>query len=132
MDRSDKDRVLDERNIKVAALLDSLSAGEMRQILERDVFDIIDPNHHLEVEEKKKISETLEEIVNIRTLERLFDALDDSDQKRFVDLVDGDKEKEAGELLKEKGIHLDEIYLAEAMFLKVELGSAKTPVSGKQ
>jgi hypothetical protein len=126
MDRSEKDQVLDERNIKVAALLDSLSASEMRQILERDIFDIIDPNHHLEEVEKKKISETLEEIVNIRTLERLFDALDDLDQKRFVELVESDKEKEAGDLLKEKGIHLNEIYLAEAMFLKVELGNAKT------
>jgi len=132
VDRDDKDRVLNDRNIKVAALLSSLSTEEMRQILERDVFEIIDPEKQLQEAEKEKISRTLEEIVQIRTMERLCDALDDPDQKRFYELLEDDKTTEAEALLKEKGIHLDEMYLAEAMFLKVELGSDKSFLAKKE
>lgn len=120
----DKQKALDDRNIKAAAIFESFSLEEMEKVLATDVFELMGISGELSVEQKNDLSKVFQDTIENRTLVRILDSMSEEDTAAFSKNLEESPE-EADKFLIEKGINKEQVAIVEMVLYKLELAKTK-------
>lgn len=121
---STRSKIMTERDIKAAAILESFNLAEITEILESNIFDLMGVQDKLDQAQKDDLSTVFAETVENRVVARVLEMMSESEQEEYKVIVQDDLEK-ADQYLTAKGIDRDQIAVAETVLYKLELISNK-------
>jgi len=93
-----------------------------KDVVEKDIFTLMNATGFSEGKKKKLIKKMLETIEN-RVIARIDLALKKEEVDEWKELVDEKKDDEAKKYLEERGIDLEKIYLEEAAIYKMQMSN---------
>jgi len=88
-------------------------------ILEKDVLDLMGFSNLTE-EKKAALHKKVQDTIEVRVAEQIFERLNDKEKEEYDQLLVAQKNDEAYQYLKDRGIIVEEIITTEAIILKLE------------
>lgn len=92
-----------------------------QDIIEKDVLDLMGFSQDYPQEKRDEMHEKINSAIIARVAEQILDKLFEDDRKTYDQLMAAEKNQEAYDFLKERGVNPEEIVTTEVIIMKLEL-----------